>query len=142
METVQLSIVIVSWNTRDMLMDCLLSVYSQLGDLKTEVIVVDNASSDDSNVMLNRRFPQVKLIENTINMGFAAANNQAIKIARGKYILLLNSDTLILGNVLMRSIEYMERMNLSVLWGVGCLIWMALFSGLVVASPLYSILFC
>ncbi len=103
-----LSIVIINWNTLGMLRDCLASVLSNLGTLDAETIVVDNASSDGSADMVAEEFPEVVLIRNTDNVGFAAANNQAMKIAKGDYVLLLNSDTLVHGDVLEKSKAYMD----------------------------------
>ena len=103
-----LTIVIVNWNTRDMLRDCLSSVYTNLGDLRTEVIVVDNASSDGSQLMVEKEFPAVRLIANDQNLGFAAANNQAFSLATGNYVLLLNSDTIVHGSVLESSFTYLS----------------------------------
>jgi GT2 family glycosyltransferase len=74
-----LSIVIVNWNTRELLRDCLRSVFPGLGPLKAEVLVVDNASDDGSSIMVRREFPEVRLIENDRNLGFAAGNNVAAK---------------------------------------------------------------
>ena len=90
-----LSIIVVNWNTRDLLRDCLESVEETVRDLSYEVIVVDNASTDGSAAMLRERFPSVRLIENDENRGFGAANNQALRIMKGRYALLLNSDTLL-----------------------------------------------
>ncbi|MBS0262847.1 MAG: glycosyltransferase family 2 protein [Planctomycetes bacterium] len=106
---VDLSIVIVSWNTRDVLRECLKSVAAGLGKIQAEVFVVDNASRDGSPEMVAAEFPQFHLIANQENVGFAAANNQALKIAKGKYQLLLNPDTVVLGDVLTNSLEYMEQ---------------------------------
>ena len=103
-----LSIVIVNWNTKDMLCECLSSVQNGLDNTDAEVIVVDNASTDGSQQMVKQSFPDVLLIENQANRGFAAANNQGLPVASGRYILLLNSDTIVLGDVLQRSVEYME----------------------------------
>ena len=103
-----LSIVIVNWNTRGLLRDCLESVESHLCSVSAEVIVVDNASTDGSVDMVKRLFPGVRLIANAENRGFAAANNQAFERATGKYVLLLNSDTLVHGDVLSRSILYLD----------------------------------
>ncbi|MCY2964369.1 MAG: glycosyltransferase family 2 protein [Planctomycetota bacterium] len=104
-----LSIIIVSWNTREVTRDCLKSVFANLGQLKTEVFLVDNASSDGSAEMVAEEFPQAQLIANTKNCGFAAANNQAIRLATGKYVLLLNPDTLVKGEVLTASFNYCEQ---------------------------------
>lgn len=113
-----LTVIIVNWNTREMLRVCLSSVFNNLLGLSTEVIVVDNASEDHSVAMIRSDFPSVKLIANSKNLGFAAANNQAMQIAKGTYVLLLNSDTIVHGNVLRASYDYMEtHHNVAVL---GC----------------------
>jgi hypothetical protein len=96
------SIVIVSYNTRDLLDACLTSIYRSRPGMAFEVIVVDNNSSDGSVPMLQSRFKLVSVIINNENLGFAAACNQGIRIARGEYILLLNSDTEILSDTLFR----------------------------------------
>jgi N-acetylglucosaminyl-diphospho-decaprenol L-rhamnosyltransferase len=88
-----LSIVIVNWNTRDLLAQCLISIERHPPRGACEVWVVDNASADGSPSVVRERFPWVHLIENRENVGFAAANNQAIRRSEGRYILLLNSDT-------------------------------------------------
>lgn len=103
-----ISIIIVNWNTRDMLQDCLHSVFKGLGALNAEVFVVDNASSDGSQTMVQEVFPDAILISNEDNRGFAAANNQALDIACGRHVLLLNSDTLVHGDVLSASVAYMD----------------------------------
>lgn len=87
-----LSILIVNWNTREMLRDCLTSLYDTITDLEFETIVVDNNSTDGSQDMVRQSFPQVQLIENTENVGFARANNQAIEASQGRYVLLFNTD--------------------------------------------------
>jgi GT2 family glycosyltransferase len=102
------SILIISWNTSDMLRDVLTSVYDTVGDLSAEVIVVDNASSDGSPDMVAAEFPQAVLVRNSDNTGFAAANNQAMEIAKGRQFLLLNSDTLVHGDVLQASVAYLD----------------------------------
>jgi GT2 family glycosyltransferase len=94
-DTPDLSIVVVSWNTRQLLADCLHSVYAHTGDLRVEVFVVDNASQDSSAAMVRENFPAVHLIENTANTGFARANNQALRNAAGRCWLLLNPDTIV-----------------------------------------------
>lgn len=103
-----LSIVIVNWNTIGILRDCLKSVFDNLGSRETEVIVVDNASTDGSPAMVESEFPAVSLIKNKDNRGFAAANNQGFEIAKGRHILLLNSDTIVHGDVLDKSVQYMD----------------------------------
>jgi GT2 family glycosyltransferase len=92
---IKLSIIIVNWNTGELLEQCLASLFGQDVQAPTEVIVVDNASSDDSIGMLRRRFPQVVVMENSENFGFTRANNRAIEKASGEYLLLLNPDTII-----------------------------------------------
>ncbi len=108
-EKPELSIVIISYNTQDMTRECLESVYANASGLDLEIIVVDNASRDGSVEMIEQCFPAALLIKNTENRGFAAANNQAFAVARGDFILLLNSDTIILGDALQRSLEYLRR---------------------------------
>ena len=93
------SIVIVNWNTRDILFDCLQSIENQT-TRPHEIIVVDNASSDGSADMVRQNFPKVKLIANSGNRGFAAANNQGLEIAIGEKLLLLNPDTIILDHAI------------------------------------------
>jgi N-acetylglucosaminyl-diphospho-decaprenol L-rhamnosyltransferase len=88
-----LSIVIVSYNVRDYLLACLDSIYRQGADLKMEVIVVDNVSADGSVEAVKTRFPQVRLIANVQNVGFARGNNQGWAASQGRYVLFLNPDT-------------------------------------------------
>lgn len=108
MSFLDLSIVIVSWNTQDVLRDCLRSTFANLGALRAEVIVVDNASSDGSADMVAREFPRAVLVRNPTNAGFAAANNVGFRIARGRHVLLLNSDTVVLGDVITRSVRWLD----------------------------------
>ncbi len=103
------SIIIVSWNSFEITRQCLKSVYEQTQNIVFEVIAVDNASSDGSCEMIKKEFPQVRLICNTENKGFAAANNQGIKKADGEFILLLNSDTIILNNAIEKTIIEARR---------------------------------
>lgn len=103
-----LSAVIVSWNVKELLRNCLESVYAQTRTISFEVFVVDNASSDGSAEMVEKEFPQVKLIKNEENLGFARANNQAIRQSRGKYILLLNPDTVLVGDALVNMVQFMD----------------------------------
>lgn len=87
------SILILSWNTRELLRACLASIARHCADLPHEVIVLDNASHDESARMVREEFPSVRLLESTENLGFAAGNNRAYERARGEWIWLLNSDT-------------------------------------------------
>ena len=103
------SVVIVNWNTREITRQCLQSVYQQTEGIAFEVIVIDNASSDQSVEMIRRDFPETTLIENKENKGFAAANNQGLSIAQGRYVLLLNSDTLVLDNAIAKTIEFSDQ---------------------------------
>jgi GT2 family glycosyltransferase len=103
-----LSIIIINWNTQAMLRDCLNTVMAGLDGLTADVMVVDNASSDGSADMVTAEFPSVHLIRNAKNMGFAAANNQALRIATGRHVMLLNSDTLVHGDVLPRTVAYLD----------------------------------
>jgi len=89
------SVIIVSWNTREMLRNCLRSIYEAAGTETFEMIVVDNASTDGSADMVSSCFPRAQLVRNEFNLGFAAANNQGMAIANGRYVLLLNSDTVV-----------------------------------------------
>ena len=93
----KLIVVIISWNTADLTRDCLISTYEELAriDMPSEVWVVDNDSHDKSVAMIKEQFPQVFLIENSENTGFARANNQALRKAEGSLYLLLNSDTVV-----------------------------------------------
>lgn len=118
---IDLSIVIVSYNTQRLTRECLESVFANTGELTVEVIVVDNNSADGSQAMVRELFPQVRLIENAENTGFAAANNQAFAVAGGRYVLLLNSDTLILGDVLPKSVAYMRAHGGGAGKGVGAM---------------------
>ncbi len=88
-----LSVVIVNYNTRDFLKGCLDHVFPELAGRDSEVFVVDNGSSDGSAAMVRREFPTVTLLENGENLGFARANNRALRLARGRHVLLLNPDT-------------------------------------------------
>lgn len=102
------SIIIVNWNTRDILSGCLRSIYEQINGLDFEVIVIDNASSDGSAEMIKKEFSQVVLLENSHNRGFAAANNQGMAIAKSRYVLLLNSDTIVLDSAIAKTVSFAD----------------------------------
>jgi len=107
---VDLSIVIVSFNNREYLRGCLNSIYENTGQtLKYEIFVVDNNSQDQTLKMLQENYPEVRTLDNTENLGFAKANNQALRLTSGRYLLLLNSDTFVLGHSLEKMVEYMDR---------------------------------
>ena len=90
--TYELSVVIVSYNTKDLLRECLQSVYREADGMSIEVLLVDNNSSDGSPQMVEVEFPQVSLIRSAVNLGFGAANNLALEVVQGRFIVLLNSD--------------------------------------------------
>lgn len=95
-QQMDVSIIIVSWNTSALLCQCLESLYKTGSRYAFEVIVVDNGSSDDSVSLVEKKYPEVILIKNDHNVGFASANNQGLAIGTGRYFLLLNSDTIVL----------------------------------------------
>lgn len=103
------SIIIVNYNTKKLLADCLKSIYEQTRDLEFEVIVSDNDSHDGSIEMLRADFPHVILVENNANLGFGAANNRGLSKASGKYIYYLNSDTILLNNAVKFFFDYWEN---------------------------------
>jgi len=103
---IDLSIVILNWNVRDLLDRCLASLRSERYIL--EIIVVDNASHDDSVAMLRAKYPQVELIANTTNRGFTVGNNQGIEASRGRYVMVLNPDTEVLGDALDQLVSYLD----------------------------------
>ena len=104
-----LSIIVVTWNSEKYIQNCLDSILLSSGDLHYEIILVDNGSSDQTTRMVEDLYPQVNLIQNKENLGYAKANNQGIEECRGEYILLLNPDTEILENSLTRMIRFMEE---------------------------------
>lgn len=122
MACVDVSIIIVNWNTRDLLRDCLESIYAQTQSISFETIVIDNASSDGSTEMIRQKFPQVIRIENQENRGFAAANNQGMQISKGRYVLLLNPDTIVLDGAIQKAVEYAESHPDAAV--VGCQVWL------------------
>lgn len=107
-QPVDVSVVIVNWNTRDILRDCLASILAQT-DAFCEIIVIDNASSDGSVEMVRQEFAQVRLIANTDNRGFAGANNQGLAVARGAHVLLLNPDTIVLDHAIDRMLAWLAE---------------------------------
>jgi N-acetylglucosaminyl-diphospho-decaprenol L-rhamnosyltransferase len=103
---IDLSVVILNWNVRELLERCLASIRSDRYTI--EIIVVDNASTDDGVAMVQNKYPHVKLIANATNRGFTGGNNQGIAAATGRYVLVLNPDTEIVGDALDCLIDYME----------------------------------
>lgn len=106
---VNLSIVIVNWNTRELLVRCLQSVYDTVSGLDFEVLVVDNASADGSSEAVQRQFPAVRLTQNTANAGFARACNQGIRESVAGYVLLLNPDTEVMSGAVQTLVQFMEE---------------------------------
>ena len=106
-----LSVIIVSWNTAPLLEDCLNSLFTGggLAGLQAEVWVVDNASTDSSVAMTKEKFPQVRVIETGANLGFAGANNLALAQARGRHVLLLNSDTIVSEGAFQKLVQILEK---------------------------------
>jgi len=103
-----ISVIIVNWNTRDLLRDCLASVFRTLDQVSFEVMVVDNGSCDGSLEMVAEQFPAVHRIANADNRGFGAANNQALRVMKGRYALLLNSDTILTVGAVQALLSFME----------------------------------
>lgn len=104
----KLSIIIVNYNVRYFLEQCLHSLFKAIDTSETEVFVVDNCSTDDSLDMLRKSYPQIKLIANTENVGFAKANNLAIEASRADYVLLLNPDTLVQEDAIHKMLDFLE----------------------------------
>lgn len=104
----KLSVIIVNYNVKYFLEQCLHSIQRAIKNIDTEVIVVDNHSVDGSCAMVREKFPWVQLIANHENVGFSRANNQAIRIAKGEYILLLNPDTVVQEDTFIKCIEFMD----------------------------------
>jgi hypothetical protein len=109
MLALRLSVIIVSYNTRPMTLECLSTLYADLAGIDSEVWVVDNASGDGSAAAIQSAFPQVRLIANNRNVGFGRANNQAMKESCGEFILLLNSDAFPQAGSTRRLIDYLEQ---------------------------------
>lgn len=104
----ELSVIIVNWNTREMLCDCLSSLRKHTDNNKVKVIVVDNASKDGSSEMVQTQFPWVHLIKSGGNIGFGKANNLAVPYADTQFILFLNPDTIVLKDSIVKMVDYME----------------------------------
>lgn len=107
--TMDLSVIIVNWNTKDYLLECIRSMKTYQGNYTLEIIVVDNASSDGSVSALKIEFPDVLIIANTHNLGFARANNQGLQVACGGYICLVNSDVVFIEDCFGPMLAYMDE---------------------------------
>ncbi len=103
-----ISVIVVSFNTRDLVLHCLASVYETIKDISFEVWLVDNKSTDGTVKAVRKAYPDVAVIENEENRGFAAANNQALRQMNGRYALLLNSDTVLTSGAVSALYEFME----------------------------------
>jgi len=103
------SIIIVNYNTSLLLKNCINSIIHFTSDIMVEIIVVDNSSKDESCNMIKRLFPNVLLFESNTNLGFGRANNKGVELARGKYLLLLNSDTILFNNAIKNFFDFMEQ---------------------------------
>ena len=111
------SIIVINWNTRDMTLACLRSLYAQTHRTDFEVLLVDNGSHDGSAAAIAEEFPLVRLLAETTNHGFAVANNLAIEQARGRRLLLLNSDTVVLDGAVDRLLAFAESRPAARIWG-------------------------
>ncbi len=103
------SVIIVNWNTRELLLNCLSSVFATAAGLEVEIFVVDNGSQDGSSEAVRKEFPGVTIIQNDRNRGFARANNQALAGGAGRYFLLLNSDAVLTEGALPGLVAFMDR---------------------------------
>lgn len=106
--SVDVSIIVLNYNTCRLTMDCLRSVYDSETNFVYEIILIDNNSRDDSVEKISREFPGVMLIANSENVGYARGNNQGMEVASGRYVLLLNSDTVVLKDTLQTMISFMD----------------------------------
>jgi GT2 family glycosyltransferase len=107
-----ISIIIVNYNVRDLLDTCIASIYkANTFNYKIEIYVVDNNSVDDSVVFISNKYPEVKLIPNDKNLGFSKANNIALKKVSGKYVLILNPDTVLEEGTFEKLISFCEKDN-------------------------------
>lgn len=105
---ITVSIIIVNYNTVELILQCLKSIYANCNEIDFEIIVVDNASHDGSVEAISNNYPQVIIIENEKNVGFSKANNIAIKKSKGAFLLLLNSDTIVLPGAIKLLVEFLD----------------------------------
>src|SRR5262245_40413951 len=116
-EDVIISIIIVNYKTKDLTLDCIKSVYRECRETNFEIILVDNNSDDGSAEAFRQHFPAVKFLPLDDNIGFARANNLAAEYARGEYILLLNPDTVVLGDAIFRLLDFAKATPGAGIWG-------------------------
>ncbi len=112
MDSIIVSVIIVNYNTYDLLINCINSIYDQTKDVSFEIIVVDNASSDGSENKVKENFPEIIFIQSEENIGFGRANNLGIERAEGKYVFLLNSDTILLNNSIKVFFDFYENKSI------------------------------
>jgi hypothetical protein len=105
----KVSVVIICWNDLRVIRDCLRSIYQSTHATAFEVIISDNGSVDDSIEFIRKHYPQVRVIENQQNLGFARGNNAGIRASRGEYVLILNPDTILHDGALDRLVDFAER---------------------------------
>ena len=105
---ITVSIIIVNYNTKDLLVDCIYSIYQKTKNLAFEILVVDNDSHDGSEAMIRNKFPEINFIQSGANIGFGRANNLGIQKAKGEYIFLLNSDTILINNAIAILSNYLD----------------------------------
>lgn len=108
-KSTKISIVIVNYNAKDLLSECLNSLLTELQDVEHEVIVVDNASTDGSQEMVKRDFPEIDFVQNKENIGFPRANNQVLSRCYGEYVVLLNPDTIVLPGSIGKMIDFVDN---------------------------------
>ena len=108
-DTPDISVIIVNWNTAELLNKCLQSLYATAGALQLDILVVDNASQDNSVQLVKDVYPQVQVIENTDNLGFARANNQGLAMSRAPYVLFLNSDVFVGDSTLRSAYDFLKE---------------------------------
>ena len=114
----ELSILIVSWNVKDFVLTCISSIVQQTQHLNYEIILIDNASNDKTSTAVRHEFPQVKIIQNKVNVGFAVANNTGLAQAKGRYLLFLNPDTKLTENTFQKITTTFET-NIDI-GAIGC----------------------
>ena len=113
----KLSVVIISWNDGDCILDCIASIYAETCNFDFEVIVTDNGSSDGSLAAIREKFPNVKLVENRRNLGYGGGNNAGFRETKGEYVLILNPDTVVRDRALEKLVAYAEKHPEGGAWG-------------------------
>jgi GT2 family glycosyltransferase len=116
-DTPVLTIIIVSFNTKRLTLECINSVYKETKKIRFEIIIIDNASTDGSSEAVKKLYPDIRMIESQKNEGFARANNIAAALARGKYILLLNPDTVVISSAIDKLVQFAEENKEAKIWG-------------------------